>query len=139
MGFLSGAGLKVIVVLALLGALAGWAGYKHLQVVKAVAQRDEAIAQRDQAGVARDKAIDAAHETEVTIGKLQQEKADIETALTNLEADKKKTAVVINNLAVAVRAGASNPANQVHLSPTLQDTITAIQKERARRESGELP
>ena len=71
-----------------------------------------------------------------TIDQLQLEKADIQASLNALEADKRKNQQVINNLSAAIRAGASDPANKVALSPVLKSTVDAIQRQRAGREGG---
>lgn len=131
MGFLSVIGIKGAIIIALVLALGGWAGYKHFQVASAQAEAKQAIADRDQAGIARDKAIEANKVNQETIDALQQEKADIQTALNNLETDKKRNQQVINNLSATIRSMAQDPANKVTLSPVLKATVDAIQKQRA--------
>jgi hypothetical protein len=133
MGFLSVIGIKGAIIIALVLALGGWAGYKHFQVVSAQAEAKQAIADRDQAGIARDKALDANKVNQATIDALQLEKADIQTALNNLETDKKRNQQVINNLSATIRSMAQDPANKVALSPVLRATVDAIQKQRAAR------
>lgn len=134
MGFLSVIGIKGAIIIALVLALAGWAGYKHFQVASAQAEAKQAIADRDQAGIARDKALEANKVNQETIDALQQEKADIQTALNNLETDKKRNQQVINNLSATIRSMAQDPANKVTLSPVLRATVDAIQRQRATRE-----
>jgi hypothetical protein len=133
MGFLSVIGIKGALIIALVLALGGWAGYKHFQVYSAQAEAKQAIADRDQAGIARDKALEANKINQATIDALQLEKADIQTALNNLETDKKRNQQVINNLSATIRSMAQDPANKVALSPVLKATVDAIQKQQAIR------
>jgi hypothetical protein len=135
MGFLSVIGIKGVVIIALVLGLGGWAGYNHYQISSAKAERDTAIAERDEAGIARDKAVEANKVTQATIEQLTKEKADIQVALNNLDADRKKNQTVINNLSSVIRSMAADPANKVALSPVLQRTVDDIQKQRAAREA----
>lgn len=128
-------GVKGTAILALLLALGGWAGYKTYQVYDAQNDAKEARADRDAAFVARDKALQVNLVNQETIALLQQEKADIQRALTDLDADRKKNQQIIGALSTTIKAMASDPANRVQLSPVLQTTISEIQKQRVAREA----
>lgn len=123
----------VAVVIAGLGA---WGGVQFVRLKGAQADAARFQMERDEAATARDKAIEANKSNMETIGKLQQEKADIQASLNALEADRRRNQQVISNLSAAIRAGASDPANQVKLSPIVKSTVDAIQRERALREGG---
>lgn len=128
-------GLKGIVIIVAILALGGWAGFNHFKISSAVAARDQAIADRDQAAIARDKAIDANKVTQDTIDRLTKEKADVQTALNNLDIDRRKNQKVINDLSTVIRSMATDPANKVQLSPVLQKTVDEIQRQRVAREA----
>jgi predicted negative regulator of RcsB-dependent stress response len=132
MGFLT---TKIVAIIAavLLALVGGWGVWNYLKVATAQAEAVSAKAERDEAGVARDKAIDAARVNQATIDQLKQEKASIQASLNSLEADKKRNLQVITNLSTAIRASANDPLNKVTLSPVLQATVDAIQKQRAAR------
>lgn len=133
MGFLSALGFKGIAMIVLITALGSWAGYKHYQVTQAEERAAAAEVERDAAAVARDLAIKASTANLATIKELQNERDSIQLALNNLEADRRKNQAIIGNLSAAIRSTASDPANQVQLSPVLKATVEEIQKRRKER------
>lgn len=80
------------------------------------------------------EALNINSQNKVFITRLEQEKVDIQISMNNLELHRRKDAVTINNLSETIRKQASNPANQVLLSPVLQDVIAQIQKNRDARQ-----
>jgi hypothetical protein len=128
-------GVKGVAILVLLLALGGWAAYKTYQVSSAQAEAVAAKAERDEAATARDEALKVNTANQLAISQLQKEKADIQVALTNLDADRKKNQKVINDLSAVIRTMATDPANKVQLSPVLQATVDTIQKQRTAREA----
>lgn len=128
-------GVKGTIILVLLLVLGGWAGYKTYQVSDAEARAKTALAERDAAATARDEALKVNTTNQETISQLQQEKASIQTALSNLDSDRKKNQKVIGDLSTVIRTMATDPANKVQLSPVLQTTIDTIQKQRVAREA----
>lgn len=135
MPFFTALGVKGIAILAVLAALGGWAAWQTYQVSSAKAEAKAAKAERDEAGVARDKALEVNMANQATIGQLQQEKADIQRALSNLDADRRKNQQTINALSMTIRSMAQDPANKVELSPVLRATVDEIQKQRVAREA----
>lgn len=139
--FLSGLGVKGWAIIALIVALGSWAGYQKYQIHEIGKQRDiaqqaakTAEAERDLAASARDAAIAANASNQQVIADLQKEKADIQTSLNNLDADRRKSQATIASLSASIKALSKDPANQVVLSPVLQLTVKEIQAERARRQ-----
>ncbi len=129
---------KIIAIVAAIAiaSVGAWGGLQYIKLQKAQSEAVRFQAERDEAAVARDKALEANKTNLAAIDQLQQEKADIQMSLNALEADKRKNQQVINNLSAAIRAGASDPANKVALSPVLKSTVDAIQRQRAGREGG---
>ena len=126
-------GIKGIAIILLIVALGGYVYVQKRNVEKAELARDQAIAQRDSVAVERDKAIAAAKTNADTIDRLQEEKADINTALNNLAAAQ----VVNRNTTVkrqtTINSQASVPANAAQVAPTVGDTIDDIQRARLAR------
>lgn len=133
MGFLT---TKIIAVIAaiLIAAVGTWGGLQYVKLQKAETEKVQAIADRDAIATERDEAIAANVASQVAIGLLQKEKADIQAALNALDADRKRNRALIANLSAAIKSQAADPANQVKLSPVLRTTIEAIQQQRAERE-----
>lgn len=136
-----GLNLKGWAIIALVVALGSWAGYQKYQIHEIGKQRDiaqqaakTAEAERDLAASARDAAIAANASNQQVIADLQKEKADIQTSLNNLDADRRKSQATIASLSASIKALSKDPANQVVLSPVLQLTVKEIQAERARRQ-----
>lgn len=136
-----GLGIKGWAIIALVVALGSWAGYQKYQIHEIGKQRDiaqqaakTAEAERDLAASARDAAIAANASNQQVIADLQKEKADIQTSLNNLDADRRKSQATIASLSASIKALSKDPANQVVLSPVLQLTVKEIQAERARRQ-----
>lgn len=129
---------KIIAIVAAIAiaSVGAWGGWQYVKLQKAQSEAVRFQAERDEAAVARDKALEANKTNLAAIDQLQQEKADIQMSLNALEADKRKNQQVINNLSAAIRAGASDPANKVTLSPVLKATVDAIQRQRSGREGG---
>ena len=129
---------KIIAIVAAIAiaSVGAWGGWQYVKLQKAQSEAVRFQAERDEAAVARDRALEANKTNLATIDQLQLEKADIQASLNALEADKRKNQQVINNLSAAIRAGASDPANKVALSPVLKSTVDAIQRQRAGREGG---
>lgn len=126
-------GTKGVIIIALFLAVGGWAGFKTLQVSRAETKAKEAIEERDLAAMARDKAVAVNDANLKTIQQMNQEKELIQTSLNNLEEQRKKDSVNIGKLSDIISRGKSNPANQVGLSPVVQDVILQIQNDRAAR------
>lgn len=122
--------IKSIVIAVAVAGVLGWAGYKTYQVHSAESTAKQAIIDRDKAVIDRDAALSANAQNVLVIQQLQDEKSKVQDALNNLEKDRKRDQVVINNLSAAIKAGAADPANQVKLSPIIQSTVDNIQKRR---------
>ena len=118
-----------------LALVATWGGIHYVKEQKAVALAAQMQVERDAAGAARDKAIEVSKANEVTIQAAKQEKIDIETSLAALETKRKADAIKIGQLSAIIKNQAANPANQVKLSPVLQDLIAQIQADRKIREA----
>lgn len=127
-------GLKGIAIIAVMLSVLGFLGYQHHQISAARADLAAAVLARDAANEARDKAIAVAQANDATVKQLQQEKRDAEAALNELAARKKLDDATIAALSAAIKAQATNPANQVQLSPVLKQIITDIQAERLKRQ-----
>jgi uncharacterized protein (DUF3084 family) len=141
MSFPFGLNLKGWAIIALVIALGGWAGYQKYQIHEIGKERDTAQQEaksakdeRDLAALARDAAIAANVSNQQVIAELQKEKADIQTSLNNLDADRRRNQATIASLSASIKALAKDPANQVTLSPVLKVTVQEIQAERARRQ-----
>lgn len=127
-------GIKGIAAIALIVALGGYVWNQNSKISQAATDLKTVTAERDLAAEQRDKAVGVNVENQTAIKQLTQEKIDIQTSLNNLEAARKKDAVVIGQLSTAIKAQASNPANKVTLSPVLRDVVSGIQAERNRRQ-----
>lgn len=129
---------KIIAIAAgiAIASVGAWGGWQFVKLKQAQAEASRYQNERDEAARAREDAIDANRTNLDTIDKLQMEKADIQASLNALEADRRRTQQVINNLSAAIRASANDPANKVELSPVLRSTVDAIQRQRAEREGG---
>lgn len=125
--------LTAIIAAIMIACVGGWGAWQYVQLQKANVDRVSAIAERDKAGVERDKAIGVARENADTVTRLVQEKKDIEKSLANLAAARARDAVVIGDLKKIIDSQATNPENQVLLSPVLQAVLGKIQQERAKR------
>lgn len=126
-------GIRGIVVILLIIAVGGWAFTQKRAVEKAELARDQAITQRDMAGIERDKAIAVARENEETIGRLEQEKADINLALNTLAAAKETNRTNTVTREVIIQNQAAVPANAAVSAPVLRSIITEVQNDRVRR------
>ena len=91
-------------------------------------------AELEKSKISLSTALDVNEQNKLHITRLVQEKTDIQISMNNLELHRRKDAVTINNLSESIRKQASNPANQVLLSPVLQTVIDQIQKNRATRQ-----
>lgn len=125
--------LVSIVAAILLAILGAWGGWQYIQLQKAKGDVVTFKAERDEAGVARDKALEVNSQNQIFITGLQQEKIDIQKALNTLEARKKNDDISINQLSKIIQNQATNPENQVKLSPVLKAVVDQIQKTRAAR------
>lgn len=125
--------LVSIVAAILLAILGAWGGWQYIQLQKAKGDVVTFKAERDEAGVARDKALEVNSQNQIFIAGLQQEKIDIQKALNTLEARKKNDDISINQLSKIIQNQATNPENQVKLSPVLKAVVDQIQKTRAAR------
>jgi len=142
MGFLTlfagAAGKKniiIAIIVALIVAAGGvWVYKQKSALLKANQTITEVTKKYDAAVIARDKAIEAARANENTIKMLQQEKIDADAAVKKLQDRNKADSATINKMADAISSQAKNPANQVALSPVLQQTVDLILAERAKRE-----
>lgn len=116
--------------IAVTGAFATWTYFRlqSAQVTIANVERE-----RDEAGQARDAAIRANATNLETIDQLLSDKLAIEQSLSRLEADRRRNQQLINNLSTTIRSMATDPANQVELSPVLKQTVDAIQRQRQER------
>ena len=126
-------GIKGIAIILLIAALGGYVYVQKRNVEKAELARDQAIAQRDSVAVERDKAIAAAKTNAETIDRLQEEKADINTALNNLAAAQVANRNTTVKRQTTINSQASIPANAAQVAPTVGDTIDDIQRARAAR------
>lgn len=114
-------------------ALGGFAATTYLKLQKAEKDAVTFKSQRDSVQAELDKALQANVVNLETIAALQKEKSDIAAAVSLLEKDKRRNQLTINKLSAEIRAAATNPDNQVTLSPVLKQTIDAIQKQREER------
>ena len=126
-------GIKGVAIIAALLAVGGWAFVQKNNVKKANLARDQAIVQRDAAGVERDKAIAVARVNAATIKQLETEKKLADDSLVALDGLYKASLKRTNTREIIIREQASNPANQVGLSPVLQATVNDILADRAAR------
>ena len=126
-------GIKGIAIILLIAALGGYVYVQKRNVEKAELARDQAIAQRDSVVVERDKAIAAARTNADTIDRLQEEKADINTALNNLAAAQVANRNTTVKRQTTINSQAAVPANAAQVAPTVGDTIDDIQQSRAAR------
>jgi hypothetical protein len=126
-------GIKGIVVILIVAALAGWIWNQKNNLEELKLQRDTAVAQRDIVVGERDKAIAAARENDITIRRLEAEREAVNSALNTLA-----TAVANNRentvtREVIIQNQASVPANAARAAPVLGAIVSAIQADRVRR------
>lgn len=126
-------GIKGIVVILIVAALAGWIWNQKNNLEELKLQRDTAVAQRDIVVGERDKAIAAARENDITIRGLEAEREAVNSALNTLA-----TAVANNRentvtREVIIQNQASVPANAARAAPVLGAIVSAIQADRVRR------
>lgn len=126
-------GIKGIGMILLIIAIGGWAFNLKHNVTKAELARDQAIVQRDMAGAQRDKAIAAAQVTAETNVRLEQEKADINTALNNLAKAKETNRTNTVTREVVIQNQSTVPANSARAAPVLVSIIKEVQGDRDRR------
>jgi Zn-dependent metalloprotease len=126
-------GAKGIVMIALILAALGWVAVQKRAVTRAEAARDAAIVQRDQAGIERDKAIAVAKTNAETITQLEQEKADINTALNNLAAAQTANRAATTVRETIIQRQATAPTSTAVVAPVIASIITAVQEDRVRR------
>lgn len=125
--------LVSIAAAAILIPVLAFSGWTYIKLKNAETAKAEAIAERDSMATQLDLAVKANQTNQDTIDRLMLEKQDIETALANLEARRKKDRATIAGLSRAIAEQASNPENQVKLSPVLQQVVDQIQQQRAAR------
>ena len=128
---------KFLVIGALLLAVAGGMGYLWVKWKASEAEVTQVKAEKKLVEVDRDEAIAANKTNMETIDRLQQEKVDIGDALKKLQEDQAQTQRVISGLSASIRKQATNPANQVGLSPVLQETVQSIQAQRELRKGAQ--
>lgn len=126
---------RIVAVIAalLIASVGAWGGWQYVQLQKAKVDVVTIKAERDEAAVARDKALEVNRQNQTFIMTLQQEKADVQSALNTLDARRKVDAATIYKLSEIIRQQSSNPENQVGLSPVLQAIVDQIQKNRDAR------
>ena len=126
---------RIVAVLAaiLIASVGAWGGWQYVQLQKAKVDVVTFKAERDEAAVARDKALEVNRQNQTFIMSLQQEKADVQSALNALDARRKVDAATIYKLSEIIRQQSANPENQVGLSPVLQAIVDQIQKNRDAR------
>lgn len=126
-------GIKGIVVILIVAALAGWIWNQKNNLEELKLQRDTAVAQRDIVVGERDKAIAAARENDLTIKGLEAEREATNVALNTLAnavANNRENTVTRE---VIIQNQASVPANAARAAPVLGAIVSAIQADRVRR------
>lgn len=126
-------GIKGIAVIGLILLVGGWAFTQKRAVEKAELARDQAIVQRDQTARERDEAIAANKINTETIGQLEQEKADVNTALNNLAEAVERNRQTTVTREVIIQEQSTVPANAAKAAPILGTVIKNIQADRDRR------
>jgi Tfp pilus assembly protein PilE len=127
-----GISTKIIAIFAAIAiaSVGAWGGLQYVKLQRANTARVEAVAAKESAERALDTAITANKTSTETIDAMKKEKKDIEVSLANLEAARQRDAKVITALGDVIKNQASNPENQVKLSPVLQEVIARIQAQR---------
>ena len=129
-------GLNLILPAAALAVLLIGAGYiydLHRQIAKAQQAEAMAIMQRDQIAGERDRAIEVAKTNAATIAQLQNEKALVDQALTDLQTARTQAAVNQQARAAVIQKQANTAASKARTAPVIADTISAIQADRNKR------
>ncbi len=126
---------RIVAILAAIAiaAVAAWGGWQYVQLQKAKVDVVTFKAERDEAAVARDKALEVNKQNQTFILSLQQEKADVQSALNALDVRRKADAVTISKLSDIIKQHSTNPANQIGISPVLQEVVGQIQQNRVTR------
>lgn len=125
---------KLFAIGALLLAVSGSMGFLWVKWKAAEATVTQVEADKKKVEVDRDAAIEANKTNMATIDKLQEEKRLIGESLQKLQEDQERNRQVIANMSAVIRKHASNPANQVTLSPVIKDTVQSIQVQREQRQ-----
>jgi TolA-binding protein len=125
--------IGLIVVVGLAAVLSGYILVQKRAVTRAEQERDTAIFQRNQAGQERDKAISVAQQNAATIAQLQQEKENLNTALTELELSRTQAATSRTAREVIIQQQSTSSSSRATAPPVISGIINSVQEDRLKR------